>query len=467
MLGWLSLFGLVPKWVAWFGPGSRGFANMIGFVSAVALMGAFSGGLSGAAVAIFGRDAPRALPRESSRPYLRPAVARHLDLIGLGFIAVAASWIAVAHGSSNPSLGFYRFKAGYEVLETGEKINFDVVRPCDLKIIDQSDRDFFFGGKGFPKVTSRGHAIIVTLPRACSGQTTANDGVPADLLPFAAWFEDADDLSFGLQYTGKDAYEGPHAKIRFLGATIENANATDFKDWKRQAGEDFRPSKRVTNPFGFQQVDWGFGPNNIPSDCFGVKRIPLPENLRELARAAWPEEHPRFWALPMGGAPLNKSEEALEKAALSAKATMFDGLVFGNRYRYTQFNWNEWSQSSPTPASGAFLEPKARPVDIFPVTFNSYGAPFVLSGDAERRRGSIEVTTAAEWSGFTACYSRSLFTPLRVRRSLGDLGTSGLAWIVDGEDVRAKPTGRAAPVLPDRFLERDEFVYFRAEGPIR
>ena len=73
------------------------------------------------------------------------------------------------------------------------------------------------------------------------GTNTANDGVPADLLPFAAWFEDADDLSFGLQYTSKEAYKGPHAKIRFLGATIESANAADFENWKRQAGEDFVP----------------------------------------------------------------------------------------------------------------------------------------------------------------------------------------------------------------------------------
>jgi hypothetical protein len=464
MLGWLSLFGLVPKWAMWFGLGSRGHANMVSFVCAAAFMGALCGAISGAAIAVFGKDEPIAAPAGPIRAYLPPALAKNLGFIGLGLVTVVASWIVLSSGSSDPSLGFYRFKASYEVPETGEQINFDLVRPCDLQAIAPPDRDFFFAAQGFPKVTSRGHAIIVTVPRSCTGQTTSNGGVPADLLPFVAWFDDADSLSFGVQYTSGDAYKSPVAKIRFLGATIESAKAADFEDWKHRAGHDFRSSKRINHPFGFRLADWGGSLDNIPADCFGVKRIPLPPQLRELARAAWPEDHPRFWALPVDSGRSDASEKALQQAVHSA---MSDQIAFGNGYRLSQLDWNEWSMSSPTAVSGAFQSPTARPVDTFPVTFDSYGAPFVHSGEAERRRGSIEVTTAAEWSGYTACYSRSFSTPPAVRRSLGDLGMSGLAWIVDGEDVRGKPSGRTAPPLPGGFFERDEFMYFRAEGPIR
>lgn len=69
ILGWLTMFAwllilvVIPGLL---GSGSRGFATMVDFVSAIALIGAFCGGLSGAAFAIFANDAPRVPPIDSS-----------------------------------------------------------------------------------------------------------------------------------------------------------------------------------------------------------------------------------------------------------------------------------------------------------------------------------------------------------------------------------------------------------------
>jgi hypothetical protein len=68
----------------------------------------------------------------------------------------------------------------------------------------------------------------------------------------------------------------------------------DFTDWQKHAGDNFRPSKIVESPFGFtfkERLQ-----KNIPILCYGVRRIQLPPEVREMARAAWPTDHPRFWA---------------------------------------------------------------------------------------------------------------------------------------------------------------------------
>jgi hypothetical protein len=33
----------------------------------------------------------------------------------------------------------------------------------------------------------------------------------------------------------------------------------------------------------------------IPPTCEGVRRVPLAPEVREMARAVWPADHPRFW----------------------------------------------------------------------------------------------------------------------------------------------------------------------------
>lgn len=107
-----------------------------------------------------------------------------------------------------PKSDYFRFKAKYTVIATGEVVQFDLVRPCfvvsgrdatgdSIGLMPNKPSGYFNGVAKFPKVTSDHHAIVVGIPRGCDGETTANGKVPKSLLPFTTWFENADDLSYG------------------------------------------------------------------------------------------------------------------------------------------------------------------------------------------------------------------------------------------------------------------------------
>lgn len=138
------------------------------------------------------------------------------------FAGVAAAQLAVT--PIPPKVDYFRFKARYVVLATNEIVAFDLVRPC----FPVSGRDitggivglnpyrpggYFNGVQVFPKVTNDRHAIVVRVPYACEGQTTANGKVPKDLLPYTSWFENADDFTYGWLYASEDAYARPPRQI--------------------------------------------------------------------------------------------------------------------------------------------------------------------------------------------------------------------------------------------------------------
>ena len=370
-----------------------------------------------------------------------------------------------------PKSDFFRFKAKYTVKATGEVIQFDLVRPCRaLYATDMNgssisigpgkfDPASYFGNVGiFPKVTADNHLIIIHIPFKCDGGTTANGGWPADMLPWTTWFDDADNLTFGWMYATEDAYKSPLATITFDGASIEAADKNDFLEWQKHAGDNFRPSKMVVHPFGFTFNDRVH--KDIPSSCFGVRRLGLPEDIKELARAAWPASHPRYWTIDASIAE-GKSEaaEKLKNAVWGpgSLSRVFDGFPKG------AFLWGtdvaDFPQTIPTRGHPNGLQP---PV-FYPVVGDPYGKPFLTPERLASNELFFDVDPSPDRHGFLGCYMYGSYGEPFYRDLVGDMDSRVIVWRIGGERVfgqpRENPRGPAGPSL---IFERDEFWFNHA-----
>lgn len=377
-----------------------------------------------------------------------------------------------------PKSDYFRFKAKYTVIATGEVVEFDLVRPCfvvsgrditgdSVGLPPHKPSGYFNGISKFPKVTSDHHAIVVRIPRACDGDTTANGKVPKDLLPFTTWFDDADDLSYGWQYTSEDAYKSSFAKLRFDGASIEAAGKSDFLAWQRQAHDDFRPTKLLQSPFGFS-FELLSSSDDIASSCWGVKRLTLPSEIRELAKAVQPEDHPRFWTVPPQKENRSPIQDMLYKAVWGTES---------DRHRFNDGNHRsvlEWGldvadglESVPTRLNGALGRPRVRSPDFFPLISAPYGLPFMTPERLAAPTLYFDVDVRPEMRGFTACYAITSAMGRNFRTQVPDAERHDFRWRIDGQAVAGQwQLNPRDPVSPSRFFERDEFAYEDALNPM-
>lgn len=321
--------------------------------------------------------------------------------------------------------------------------------------------DSFFGGfvTMFPKVTRDGRAIIVKIPMVCDGKTTANGGIPSDFLPAVRWYNDADDLSFGWMYASEDAYRSPRAKISFEGASIEAATSTDFRAWQKQARQEFRPSKTIRHPFGLTPRDIRWGGVTIARICYGVRRLELPPEIRELAARAQPSSEIHFWDLPWEGAP--------EK--VQAGKRLFEEVTYPNALKH-KFSGRDWGAyhstyppiSVPTEASGAPDYPRLRTGDIYPFSHSPYGIVSFKKDRAEHKPLYFDLDTTPEAKGFLVCSSEDIGIDVR-RAEVPDIDHQTVSLFVNG-----KPSGGVsapnprAPMSPWFFFEDSNFFYDRA-----
>ncbi len=198
---------------------------------------------------------------------------------------------------------FYRLKAGFEIKDTGERVDFDYVVACNIRLTrwrsgGLSD-DSSISPKAMVMATHDGHAVMVRTLVLCGGSTTDNGNVPPDVLPLAVWFDDVGDLSAGLGYLSEDAYDNPLGRLKFRGARVERATREDWEAWRAKSAAEYVQRGVLPGPWGYDF------PNHTPpelgqyiSTCETYRRLKLPENLRAKLRELWPQDRPRFWTVP-------------------------------------------------------------------------------------------------------------------------------------------------------------------------
>ena len=129
---------------------------------------------------------------------------------------------------------FYRIEASYEVIETGEAIDFDYVVSCYNRDLPGSFHGILWPRTMF-KATNTGEAVAIAVPEYyCSRGLRGNDMIQEDDLwkmPQLAWYPDVNDLSFALIYASNDAYTGPKAELRFKGYKATPTTRDRFYKW--------------------------------------------------------------------------------------------------------------------------------------------------------------------------------------------------------------------------------------------
>lgn len=419
-------------------------------------------------------------PEHDARPFVvgrlgrtRRSISGLLAAISISVAAIAPAAAQFAVREVSPENQFFRFKAEYLVKATGEVVRFDLVRPC----LAQYAKDVFgdsvglgplgtgkyepgsyFGGVNrFPKVTQDGHAIVVKIPWACKGETTANGKVPPDLLPFVSWFEDADDLTQGLMYATEDAYRSPIAKIEFRGTSIETASSEDFRRWLDHAADGFRPSKDIQSPLGLTQHDI-FGGGVTAQFCTGVERMTLPPELSGRLAEIQPPNKPRFWTWI-----------AADEAGTRTKLRSLLGSMnaFGAKYLYDGLSISYFDlftkaiESAPTAAHGSFGRPGARPIAVFPFSHIPNG---MRSAAKEKALGLplyFDVDLKPEMRGFLSCLKASRS---EMERLYPDSDAQKIEWRANGEEIHGHLKQRAlSPSPPGGFFQETDYRFIPAQ----
>ncbi|HET9395626.1 MAG TPA: hypothetical protein VFO36_06180, partial [Nitrospiraceae bacterium] len=219
--------------------------------------------------------------------------------LGYTYLAQPASRVQSQHFQDNGY--FYRMRAAFEVKETGERLDFDYVVACNIRVTRWRDGglsdDSTYSPRMVAKATAGGQAVVLRTLGACNGLTSENGDIPSDILPLAVWFDTVDDLSRGLGYVSEDAYDSPISKLRFHGARIDRATRGEWERWRKQAAESYIEQGVLPGPWGYDYPESDPNIDRYVSSCQGYSRLKLPENLREKLRSLWPAERPRFWAL--------------------------------------------------------------------------------------------------------------------------------------------------------------------------
>ena len=206
---------------------------------------------------------------------------------------------------------FFRIQASYELVETGEIIDFDYVLACSKVHIDPEEQKHSMTiGEGeerklwFPesmhKATSTGAAIHIFSFRVCNPNTSSS------ALPFTVFHPDINDLGYGWGYATKDAYERKNTDLRYISSSVSVTNKSAFRKWLKKSRKKQSSDKGDLAPFGqyndyaakkwhLQESDFSGSRTVRYRQCKGYSYIKLPKASMHSLQEILPEKAGRFW----------------------------------------------------------------------------------------------------------------------------------------------------------------------------
>jgi hypothetical protein len=387
-------------------------------------------------------------------------------LLAAGALLINPPEIAKAQQYSKNQGYFYRFKAGFEIKGTGEKLDFDYVVACNIRLTRWRDGglsdDTTFSPRIMVKATTGGQAVMLRTLEACHGLTSEHEDVPKDVLPLAIWFDDVSNLSTGLGYVSEDAYDNPLGKLIFHGARVDHATRADFDAWRKKSADEYVQRGVLPGP-------WGYDFPNPPlaeyvSECDGYIRLKLPENMRTGLRAFWPADRPRFWTLSSEtegltiGDVISDPDQPLPPSI--GRWYQRFGSPTGSRSSGLSVRSGRQVQQQPHIPSRwpAETYPLLWPplTSILPVTMSANPAPEKYAQKLEFRDGAL--------NGFAACQNSRDASGNRMQSDDPQWMTRRHVFEVDGVVVKELSRRTPALELPMYVADRDEavFVYFSA-----
>ncbi len=372
---------------------------------------------------------------------------------------------------------YYRLKVGLS--HDGERIDFDIVVGCSVRVTNYKDGDRSFDALSYPvtymtRITG-GHGVLVRPMRFCEGATTDNGKVPKDFLPPVIWYEDADDWLLGIGYFSMDAYENPRAKLAFHGASVHSATHTDFQAFLTRAAEEnlvpqegyFRKiSHPNNNEIAAHSWDKQWLSRQYPfiPRCHGVRRFVLTgESAKAILQKDWPASRPRYWTLPIDME--NRSDQAVfkELRLLNGKK----GPRIGALHLRDYYRWgNPALRGLPGP-SGEVLY-LANPPHYSPPYYplrKDFALPWINPERIEERDFALRFELDGGGNkGFLYCY-QGLGLSNRMNNWFGGdffpAAFGSVPCLIDGEPLHWP--GQRCTRAPTFFFERDEVLFWPVE----
>ena len=146
---------------------------------------------------------------------------------------------------------YFRIQADYELIETGEALNFDFIVSCYNREVTGSFHGILKPTTMF-KATSTGAAVAISPPQHYCRRGSDHLVREYDLMkmPILSWYPDVADLSFALIYMTNDAYTGPQAKVKFKRYDVSSTDRDAFIKWEAETIANYKQIGAIPGPFG-------------------------------------------------------------------------------------------------------------------------------------------------------------------------------------------------------------------------
>jgi hypothetical protein len=363
---------------------------------------------------------------------------------------------------------YYRLK--FDLTYRGEPQHFDVVVGCHVVGIDYKDgsntREVGLVPTVYGRRMSDGRGLVVRVPDACKGETTANGRVPTDFMPIMIVYDDANTLGFGTAYISDEAYDSPRSLMKFGTASVEQATRADFDEFRSKSEPNLvtrnqchsAQPRDIVEAMGLKKVYPAFG-----RLCRSYSRALVPEALRDRVRKYWPSSQPTFWTIADGA-----SITALRESLLRDDLLRDDGGALNGIGPWLGPTWPDLG-AVHRDGAGVIGHQKStivRAPSIYPVASDISAAqwptdpaqwPDFVSGLSKVKILDVEVANTS-YRGFAFCYQTPDFslTP-DVFKSLKEkpgvisvdgtpVSDSAQNWSFDAENTTP-------------LLERDQYLY--------
>lgn len=406
---------------------------------------------------------------------------RKLGLIVIGLLMLGAAWATMTETgqmltgrwsfteSARIDRGTY-FRLKVDVTYKGDPQHFDIVVGCNVLDIGYNDGSSTHEVGLVPTVYGRrmsdGKGLVVRVPDACDGDTTANGRVPANFMPVMVVYDDADTLGFGTAYMVDEAYDSPRSDMKFGKATVEAATRAEFDDFRENGQPNLvtreqyhsAASQNVVEKRGLKKVHPAFG-----RTCRAYSRSLVPEEFRAILNRYWPASRPKYWMLSD-----YKSVAVLIEALRHANLARDDGVVLNGIGPWVGEEWPDYGaihRDGGVPI-GPPNQSMVKAPAFYPVASDVSDAKwpsdpdkwlsFVTSLD---QVSIINVDVVpAETRGFAYCYRWPSFTPTsQVYKILS--GKQG-SFTINTLPVESAPTQwKFVPGETENLFEEDKFIY--------
>jgi len=309
---------------------------------------------------------------------------------------------------------YFRIQADYEVIETGEPLNFDFIVSCYNREVPGSFHGILKPTTMF-KATSNGAAVAISpLKRYCERAVNGFNFVRDDDLmkmPLLAWYPDVTNMSFAFVYMTNDAYTGPRAKVRFKRFDVERSDKTAFLDWEAKALKAYKQIGAIPGPFGCATANVHSGSN--PYACASPQNIEKNNGLMlAIANKSVWTKHIDVNDIPLELARALKETNNIESDIYCDFANTTkdgerqrqliartEGLSEGSEIRRTSINFIQslrYSRQTVNQYTDAYLDPEALlsnskdvPIkEVYPVV--NYSHPLFTKSSLKTRVSSKE-----------------------------------------------------------------------------